>query len=121
MENDTDPENNLLLNILNNCNYYTDDQFNTTTNTENTISIIDFNSKSLYVNFQSIKHYLSQLSQPFNIIATTETWGRGTDFEMDGYEMICKNRENKNGGGVALFVDKKFNYRVVEKNDHSGG
>ena len=32
----------------------------------------------------------------------------------EGYEMICKNRENKNGGGVALFVDKNLTYKVVE-------
>ena len=36
------------------------------------------------------------------------------DFELEGYEMICKNRENKNGGGVDLFVDKNLTYKVVE-------
>ncbi len=37
------------------------------------------------------------------------------DFELEGYEMVCKNREVKNGGGVALFVDKNLIYKVVEK------
>lgn len=31
---------------------------------------------------------------------------KGMDFEIDGYEMVCKNRENKNGGGVTLFVKR---------------
>ncbi len=35
------------------------------------------------------------------------------DFEIEGYEMTC-NRENKTRGGVALFVDKNLNYKVVE-------
>lgn len=38
---------------------------------------------------------------------------RGMDFEIEGYEMVCKNREIKNG--VALFVGKNFNYKVVKK------
>lgn len=118
IENDIDPENNFFLNINNNCYYYTDDQFNSTIKNENKISIIHFNCRSMYANFHNIKHYLSQFKQPFNLIAISETWinsDRGMDFEIEGYELTCINRENKNGGGVALYVDKNLNYKVVEE------
>ncbi len=113
-----DPENNFFHSINNNCLYYSDDLFNNIIKTEHKLSIIHFNSRSLYANFHNIKHYLGQFPQSFNIIAISETWinsERGMDFELEGYEMVCKNREVKNGGGVALFVDKNLIYKVVEK------
>ena len=117
IENDIDPETNFFHSLNNDCRYYNEEQFNNTIKTSHKLSIIHFNSRSLYANFHNIKYYLGQFSQPFNIIAITETWinnERGMDFELEGYEMICKNRENKNGGGVALFVDKNLTYKVVE-------
>ena len=117
-ENDIDPVNNFFHNTDIDCRYYTEEQFNKDINSQDKISIIHFNSRSMYANFQSIKYYLSHFSHPFNIIAISETWfnnDKGTDFEMDGYEMTYKNRENKIGGGVALYVDKNLNYKVVEK------
>lgn len=80
--------------------------------------MIHFNSKSLYANFHNIKHYLSGLLHSFNIIAISETWinnVRGMDFELNGYGMVCVNRETKLGGGVALYVDKNFRYKIVDK------
>ena len=47
----------------------------------------------------------------------SEAWinsERGMDFELESYEIIFKNREMKNGGCVALFVDRKLIYKVVE-------
>ena len=117
IENDIDPETNFFHSLNNDCRYYNEEQFNNTIKTSHKLSIIHFNSRSLYANFHNIKYYLGQFSQPFNIIAITETWinnERGMDFELEGYEMICKNRENKNGGGVALFVDKNLTYKVVK-------
>lgn len=40
---------------------------------------------------------------------------RDIDFELDGYELVYANRKNKNAGGVTLFVDRKFNFKVDEK------
>ena len=117
MENDIDPENNLLNNINNSCNYFTEEQFNVTCQSEENISIIHFNSRSLYANFLNIKEYLSQFKNPFNIIAISEIWisaEKGVDFEMDGYELNYTNRRNKSGGGVAIYVDKGMNYKVAE-------
>ncbi len=85
---------------------------------EHKISIIHFNSRSLYANFHSIKEYLSQFKIPFNIIAVSETWiknEKGTDFELDGYEFNYINRKNKNGGGVAIYIDNNLKYKLIGK------
>ena len=37
------------------------------------------------------------------------------DFEIEGYELYYRNRENKTGGGVALYVDRNLNYKVVNE------
>ena len=117
IENDIDPDNNFFSNINDNCCYYTDEQYNQTIKTDNKLSIIHFNSRSMYANFNNIKDYLSQFTNPFKIIAISETWfnaDKGMDFELDGYELNYINRKNKSGGGVAVYVDKNLNYRVVQ-------
>lgn len=118
LEHDIDPENNFLLEVNENCRYYTDVQFNQTIVNEGNISIIHFNSRSLNKNFKDIKDYLHTLSQPFNVIAISETWinsGEVEDFEMDGYELLHINRKNKSGGGVAIYVDNGLKCKVLEE------
>ncbi len=115
--NDIDLENNSFLNINNDCHYYADEQYNSTFTTENKISIIHFNSRSMYANFHNIKDYLKQFTQPFNIILISETWinnERGMDFGLEGYELLYMNRWNKNGGGVAIYVDMSYSFKVIE-------
>ena len=118
LEHDIDPDNNFFSTINNNCCYYTDDQFNQNTKSKGKLSIIHFNSRSLYANFNNIKEYLHKFSQPFNIIAISETWintEKGMDFELDGSEFMYNNRQNKVGGGVAIYVDKTLNFRVLDR------
>lgn len=118
IENDIDPDNNFLNNINNNCCYYSDEQFNATVKIDHNFSIIHFNSRSLYANFKKITKYLEQFKKPFNIIAISETWitsEKGVDdLQMNGYELNYMCRKNKAGGGVALYVDIRLDYKVVE-------
>ena len=112
-----DPENNFYMNVDNNCNYYTQDQFNRTIKPDKSISIIHFNSRSLYANFTNIQKYLRKFTNPFNIIAISETWlteERGLSFEIEGYEFNYLNRKNKRGGGVAIYVDSRLRYKIIE-------
>lgn len=84
LNSDTDPEDNLFEKVRINCGYYTDSQFNKTFKLENSITIIHFNSGSLYSNFHKMKDYSAQFNTPFSIIAITETWlniEKGVDFE----------------------------------------
>lgn len=116
-EQDLDPENNFLNNINNNCCYYSDDQFNMNIKSDYGLSIVHFNSRSLYGNFLYIKEYLTHLNNPFQVIAISETWltsEKGVDHELNGYELNYVNRENKKGGGVALYVDRRLKYEIVK-------
>ena len=95
-------------------------QMNSSTTPSRQIRYCHFNSRSLYANFHNIKNYLHQFAEPFVILAISETWinpVKGTDFKLDGYEMnhININRENKTGGGVAVYVDKNLNFMVEER------
>ena len=116
-ESNFDPDNHFYKNNNNNTyEYYTDDQFNINVKMENALSIIHFNSRSLYKNFSKTKEYLSKL-QKFNIIAISETWLDGekaSDMGLDGYELFTMNRVNKKGGGVALYVDEALRCSQIE-------
>ena len=116
-ENDIDPDNTFYSNMNINCKYYSDDEYNSM-NTENSLSIIHFNSRSMYKNVDSIKEYLQKFKSPFSIITISETWfnqGKGIDCLLDGYELSYRNRENKSGGGVAININKNINYKIVGK------
>lgn len=62
-ETDTeiDPDNNFLSSIVKNCNYFTQKQYENSVKSEDNLSIIHFNSRSMYTNFEAIKDYLEHL------------------------------------------------------------
>lgn len=79
------------------------------------MSLIHFNSRSLYSNFEHIRDYLGHFKRQFNIIAISDNWitaDKHDEFNLSGYEFLHIDRVNKKGGGVALFVDKKLNYKL---------
>lgn len=113
-----DPENNFYNNLNNNCEYYTDDQFKTL-KMEGNFSVIHFNSRSLNKNFTHIRDYLSQF-KPFSVVAVSETWldhDKTLGIEMDGYELFTSHRTNRTGGGVALYIDKLLQCKLVNTNN----
>ena len=117
-EDDIDPEGNFFNHISSKCDYYTEEKFNKSIKQDQGLSIIHFNSRSLYANFGKIDQYLKQFTKPFNIIAVSETWlnqEKGLDnLELYGYELNYRNRANKGGGGVALYIDRKLRYKIIE-------
>lgn len=116
-DEDFNSEEHFFVNLNSVSQYYSEDQYNNCFKSDNKISIIHFNSRSLYANFQNIKEYLNQFTLPFNIILISETWmrnERGTDFGLEGYNFVYRNRENKNGGGVAMFIDKNLHYKIID-------
>ncbi len=83
---------------------------------ENALSMIHFNSRSLYKNFSKIEEYLGKLYK-FNIIAISEMWlnnEKVSDMGLEGYELFTMNRVNNKGGGVASYVDKALRCSQVE-------
>lgn len=110
-----DPDNNFYNKIINECEYYTEEQSNNI-NMEGAFSLIHFNSRSLYKNFEDIKECLSKINK-FSVIAVSETWldaDKACEVELEGYELFTKNRINKKGGGVALYVDNDLSCKIVD-------
>lgn len=118
LNTDIDPDNNFLAPIMNDCNYFTHEQYVNSVNPVGKLSIIHFNSRSMYKNFNSIKQYLQQFTHPFSIIAITETWlniDKGTDFCLDDYELCYMKRGKKMGGGVVLYIHKSIQFTVLKE------
>lgn len=69
-----DPDCNFFHNKINEFNYYRHEQFKKKIKVEKGITMVHFNRRSLYANFQSIKESNIQFKQPFKMIAISETW-----------------------------------------------
>ncbi len=72
--NNIDPGIIFFNNVNINCNYYMDSQFKRMIKSDLILSIIHFNSRSLYANLHHIKEYLNHFNTPFNITAISENW-----------------------------------------------
>lgn len=110
--NDIDPDKNFYRNITNVCKYHQDLKFAT----NDTFSIIHFNSRSLQANFEHVKDYLEQLNASFSVVAISETCLKdelNDNFVMKGYDMYKQNRKDKNGGGVALLISSNLECEVI--------
>ena len=54
------------------------------------------------------------------MIAISETWlepgdNQDTLLRLDGYTMTHMARENRKGGGVAIYVNDSLDYRVIDR------
>lgn len=71
------------------CGYYTDEQFKLNVLLNHGLSIVLINNRSLHNNFQNIKDYFDQSSNPFSIIAISETWVH----ELTGYQLHMEKKK----------------------------
>jgi len=124
--NDNDNEdktglyNNYEINNINDkCNYYCSDTFNARAKHLNNsnLSLIHFNSRSLTKNLDSITDYLITLNHKFPLIAFSESWLNDNNTltpltKIDGYTIAHYNRNDKRGGGVALYIANDLNFKV---------
>ena len=74
------------------------------------------NIRSLTKNFDELTSEIASLKEKPIAICLTETWLKdkfsSNIFHIDGYdELVTSNRE-KRGGGVAIFVQNKFNVKI---------
>ena len=64
-----------------------------------------------------LEEYLIDLHHKFDIITITETWFNSyTDlsfYQLDGYDMYHLDRGNKNGGGVALYIQNTLKHSII--------
>ena len=125
---DNDPDANFYLNSSN-CEYYTEDSFNNMLAEEKNrlnVNQNDQNSFSrnhsfLHLNIRSIKNkidnfsnFLERLKIKFPIIGISETWLDDSFHCVDipGYNFLHKHRNDRSGGGVALYVADYLNFKL---------
>ena len=110
-----DPDNHFHASIPTDTKYYSDEQFVREVKSRGDLSFIHFNARSLNKNFQKIKDLIEDLKLSFDIIAISETWAE-TDtidgFTLNGYEAFHIVRGQRKGGGVALYVHRRFNCAI---------
>ena len=104
-----------------NCTYYKEFTFQEKckqkTISDSSLSIVHFNIRSVRQNLSSAELFLYNLGFRFTVIALTETWLQDSNcdlYSVNGYNIECKNRVDKMGGGVALLIKSEVNY-VVRK------
>lgn len=124
IDSSVDPDLNFFgmqSNQLSSCNYFVEDQFNhkiAKSHNKDNFSLFHINIRSLNRNFEDLQNYLGLLNINFTTIALTETWLKDSQdssyFAISGYNFEHKNRTNKLGGGVGLFIKSGVSYRIRE-------
>ena len=78
-------------------------------------SMCCLNIRSIKRNLTSFESYLDLLNHQFTLIGITETWLRDDDcglYNKSNYKIVENHRQDRSGGGVALFVQNNVKYFV---------
>ena len=99
-------------------NYYTENQFIRYFSPRlKEFSLAHFNIRSANRNFDNLKLLLANLNYSPSVIGLTETWFSDIPNPMHylpNYEVVTNNRVDRVGGGVALYIDKKYNFSIIQ-------
>ena len=113
--NNIDPDTYLTTNKFS-CDYFVENQFNEMLSKNNPIdlSLLHLNIRSLQKIFNNLSNYLTNLNIQFSIIGISETWLRDDSHSVDinGYRFIHKNRPNRTGGGVGLYISENLEFKL---------
>jgi hypothetical protein len=117
---DLDPDNNFyspfLKQSIMNCKYFNIEQLNKEIDRKpsNHLSIFTMNIRSLQKNHRGLISLLDIINTQFHVVALTETWLKSHNldlYNLPGYCHIPQIRENKDGGGVSLFIREEIEYK----------
>ena len=118
---DLDPDkifyNPIINNITQGCKYYSIPNLNSETSKQNQsqLALLSMNIRSLPKNYRNFKTLLENIDTKFDVITLTETWIKTHNadiYQIDGYSHEYQTRENKAGGGVAIFIKDHINYKT---------
>ena len=79
-------------------------------------SLFHLNARSLAKNQDALAHLLANINHKFSFPAITETWVKESnvnDLSFEGYNFVSNHCANKIGGGVGLFIDQNFSYKIL--------
>ena len=114
-QEDIDPDVNFFQPVNNcTCKYFLPDEFNKSldSGSPQVFSLLHFNARSLFKNFDAISQFISQLHLEFTVYGFSETWIHNYTpllFNLDGYSFIHNDRLKSRGGGVGLLIRDSLN------------
>ena len=79
------------------------------------LSMCHLNIRSLRKNVGSFEILLDGLQHKFSLLGVTETWLKDDDcdlYDIEGYNKLKKHRQNRSGGGVAVFIKDSIDYTI---------
>ena len=106
--------------LANYCNYKTAEDLNGVIGGNNLISfsLFHLNAHSLVKNQDALAHLLANINHKFSVLAITETLVKDSnvnDLSFEGYNFVSNHRAYKIGGGVGLFIDQNFSYKILRE------
>ena len=78
-------------------------------------SMCHLNIRSLRKNFGSFEILLDGLQHNFSLFGAMETWLKDDDcdlYDIEGYNKLETHRQNRSGGGVAIFIKDSIEYTI---------
>ena len=107
---------NHLVNHVDECNYHQKDSFSKLVKGLDTMnfSMLHLNIRSIVNKYEDLQAYITYLQYTFSVIGLTETWlntENNNKYQIPQYKYIGKVRENKQGGGVGLYVNKAYHFK----------
>ena len=80
-------------------------------------SLLNLNIRRMNKNFENFKNFLPALEYNFSIIYFSETWPNdldscNQDYELPNYKNIHQLRNCSRGGGVSVYIHKKFTFKT---------
>nr|XP_049579035.1 uncharacterized protein LOC125970572 [Syngnathus scovelli]XP_049579036.1 uncharacterized protein LOC125970572 [Syngnathus scovelli] len=102
--------------VTDKCKYLLDHEFRTASDPvhNSSVSLLHVNAHSLPKNFDHLGLTISNLNFPFSVIRISETWLQKDNsdyYALNNYSNVHRCREDKNGGGVSLYVSSKLEYK----------
>lgn len=108
------------------CRSFSPDQMKYSINTNN-FSLLHINTRSLKKHYDELISLLSITDCGFDVVGCSETWLKESShldsLSIDGYTLFNKNRLNRSGGGVCLYINSNLTATICEDlaigDDHS--
>ena len=107
--------------------YYDDDSLNNLFKDKvNSFSILSLNCQSINAKFDQLNIKVQQLKSngyKFSAICLQETWlSSDSDtslFKIDGYKLTSQGKMCSSHGGLAIYINEKFNFSTIDLNINS--
>lgn len=81
------------------------------TKTMTAINITQWNADSLPAHQSELERYLEEQTPSPRVICVQETWlNKNKSFVLKGYDVERRDRQNRQGGGVAIFICQELEW-----------